>query len=274
MNQVKKLIYTLFFSISLLLCCMQTYSIVFANDQSSTITNYLMYPGETANARLSIENKDIKSHTYSLSFEQLTEGFHGYFSIEGKVIDSIQLSASQKSIINFSLEVPVNPSISDMSVPLDILRDDGTRDNITLNYTLNQDYSISITCNLQSIKAINGDTISLEIGVANTGNKDLSALSLQVELPYKWILERQDPSNLDIKSGETGLYKLALTIPPSQQACEYPIKISCSNTEVSSNSVTVPVTVSTSINLLWWIAGIIVLLSIFTLLYFKKHGRR
>ena len=270
----RKLMYSFIIILTILFSCIPIDKKALASDLPSVTTDYQMLSGEITSARISVENKDIKSHTYSLRFGQLPEGFQGYFSMEGKVIDSLDLSASQKSIIYFFVDVPSNTTITDLSVSLNILREDGVKEALSVSYTLNGDYAVSILSNIKSIKVINGDSINLEIGVTNTGNKELANLNLQVDSPYKWILENVSPTGLNLKSGDTGLYKIKVTVPSSQQSGEYPVKISCSNAEVTSNPLTVPVTVSTNVNYLWWIAGPIVILLVFTLFYFKKHGRR
>lgn len=247
---------------------------VFASEVPSITNDYQMLPGETTSARLSIENYDSISHSYSLAFEQMPTDFHGYFMLDGKVTQKIDLMPSHKSILTFSIDVPSNVSLDNLLIPLLITRDDGVKETLAMSYTLNQDYHLSISSNVSLMKAINGDSINLELGVTNTGNKDLADLTPQIELPYKWILTSISPATLNIKSGDTGLYEVKITVPASQQAGEYPVKISCSNSVVTSNELSVPVAVSTSINYFWWVAGLVVLLTVFTIFYFKKHGRR
>ncbi|MDD3139523.1 MAG: NEW3 domain-containing protein [Lachnospiraceae bacterium] len=267
-------IFSVLFLLTLVFSFMQKDIQVFASEVPSITSNYEMVPGESTNARISLENMDTVPHTYTLNFGQLPEGFNGYFSLDGKVINSITISASQKNLINFFIDVPLNTSATNMSIPLEIIRDDGVKESLSVSFTLNPNYALSISSSIQSIKAINGDSIMLEIGVTNTGNKDLTDLSLQVDPPYKWIVDNVDPTNLTLKPGENSLYKLKVTIPTSGQAGQYPINISCTNSDVTSNSISIPVNVSTSVNYFWWITGIIGVLLIFTILYFKKHGRR
>lgn len=272
--KTKKTIFSVLFLLTLVFSFMQKGIQVFASEVPNITTNYEIVPGETTNARIALENTDTVSHAYTLSNGQLPEGFNGYFSLDGNVVNNITLDASQKNIIDFFIDVPLNTSVADMSIPLEIIRDDGVKESLSVSFTLNQDYALSISSNIQSLKSINGDSIVLEIGVTNTGNKDLTDLSLQVDPPYKWIVENVNPTSLTLKPGENSLYELKVTIPSSGQAGQYPINISCTNSDVTSNSISIPVNVSTSANYFWWITGIIGVLLIFTILYFKKHGRR
>lgn len=270
----KRIIFFLILIVTVFSCSLQLNSRAYAIDLPSVTSNYQMFPGETTIARISMENNDAKIHTYSLKAGQLPKDFNGYFMLDGKVVDSINIPALQKDIIQFYIDTPTNPSVTEISVPIQLLREDGAKEYLTVSYTLNQDYALSISSNVQSVKAINGDSVRLEIGVTNTGNKELKDLKLQVNPPYKWILENVDPMSLNLSKGDTGLYKLNVSIPSSQQAGEYPIKVTCSNSDIKSNAVSVPVAVSTSANYFWWVACGIIILLVFTVLFFRKHGRR
>lgn len=270
----KKTIYSFLIIFTLVFSYMPPSMKAFASDMPSVTTDYQILPGETTSSRLSIENKDTLSHSYSLAFEQMPYDFNGYFTMDGKVIHTIDIPAGQKSIIYFSIDVPASTTTTSLSIPVNITRDNGIKETLTMSYTLNQDYALSIASNVSLMKAINGDTITLEIGVTNTGNKDLTLLTLTTNLPYKWIMDSINPASLNLKAGETGLYTVKVTVPSSPQAGEYPIKISCSNSQVTSNEITVPVAVSTNINYFWWVASLVVILAVFTIFYFRKHGRR
>jgi len=272
--KAKKTIFSLFVLSTILFCILALKKTAFAENLPSATTNYQMKAGETTSAIVSVENNDTKPHTYSLLTPKLPNNFNGYFTLDGKVVDRIDIPASQKSMIQFCIETPINPSVTEVSVALQIFREDGINETLYLSYTLNQDYALEITSNMQTINAVNGSSIRFEIGVTNTGNKELTELNLQVEPPYKWLLEKIEPTSLNLKPNETGVYVVNVTIPTSGQAGQFPIKATCSNADTKSNEVTVPVNVSTSTNYFWWVAGGIVILLIFTIVFFRKHGRR
>ena len=270
----KKVIYSFLIIFTLVFSYMLPNMKAFANDVPSVTNDYQILPGATTSSRISIENKDSMDHSYSLAFEQIPNDFNGYFTTDGKLIQTIDIAAGHKSIVYFSIDVPVTTTTSCLSIPANITREDGIKETLTMSYTLNQDYALSITSNVSLMKAINGDSIMLEIGVTNTGNKDLTNLTLATNPPYKWVMDSIKPASLNIKTGETGLYEVKVTVPSSQQAGEYPIKISCANSQVTSNEITIPVAVSTNINYFWWVASLVVILAVFTIFYFRKHGRR
>lgn len=272
--KTKKTIYS-FCLLLVMHSCFSTLNITaFGASLPSVTTNYQIMTGRATSARISVENNDTKNHRFTLKANQLPKDFNGYFTLDGKVVNSINISATQKSVIQFCVDTPINPSTREINVPLQILRDDGVEESIYLSYTLNQDYSLEITNNVKSVKAVNGNSIRLEIGVTDTGNKELKGINLQADLPYKWLLEKVEPNSLNLKPNESGIYVLNITIPSSQPAGEFPIKITGLNTDTKSNEVLVPVVVSTSVNYLWWVVGGIVILLVFTIVFFKKHGRR
>lgn len=261
--------------IFVILCCLSVLNITaFAENLPNDVINYVIKAGETTSARIEVENNDNKAHTFSLKFSQLPQNFNGYFLVDGKTATGIDVAASQKGIIQFCIDTPATPAVTEVYASLQILRDDGIEQNIYVSYTLNQDYALKITNDIKSIKAVSGDTVRLEIGVTNTGSKELMNLAPQVNTPYKWIIEKTDPALLNLKPNESGIFVFDIIIPSSQQAGEYPVSVTCSNPEIKSNEVSVPVTVLTSANYFWWIAGGIAVLAVFTIFFFIKHGRR
>jgi uncharacterized membrane protein len=134
--------------------------------------------------------------------------------------------------------------------------------------------TLDITSRQKSLNVINGSAATLEIELANSGTAEFTDIKPQVDLPYKWILEDISPASLTLKPNESGVFTLRLSVPASQNASTHTIKIICSNGTVPSNELTIPVTVSTSPQYLWWIICGIAVLAVITLLFFKKHGRR
>lgn len=247
---------------------------VHASEEIPITTNCEMISGETTSTDIAITNTDTVEHTYTLSYDSLPSDFNGYFKQNNTVVDTVTIHASESDILTFSIDVPTDTATKSLSVPLLFTRDDGVTDTFMITYTLNLDYAVTISNNVTLLKATNGDTINLDVGVTNTGTKDLNGLTLTIDAPYKWVTESVTPETIDLKAGETLGYKVSLIIPTSGQAGEYPIKLTCSNEQITSNELSVPVVVSTNIQYFWWITGIIAALIAFTLLYFKKHGRR
>jgi uncharacterized membrane protein len=134
--------------------------------------------------------------------------------------------------------------------------------------------ALDITSKENTLSVINGSTAALDIAVVNTGSQQLSDIKPRADLPYKWILEDISPASLTLKPNESGVLTLRLAIPASQNASTHTIKIICSNGTETSNELDIPVTISTNPQYIWWIIGGVVVVSVFTLLFFKKHGRR
>lgn len=247
---------------------------VHASEKGTITTNCQMFSGETTNTDIAIENTDPVAHTYTLAYQPLPTDFYGCFKQNNSVVTTITVPASASGIVTFSIDVPIDSKTKSLAVPLIFTKDDGSADTFTITYTLNQDYAVAISNNVSLLKAMNGETITLDIGVTNTGTKDLTDLALTIDAPYKWITESVTPQTLNLKKGESGLYKVSIITPASGQSGTYPIKITCSNDLIASTELSVPVQVSTSANYFWLIAGIISALLVFTLFFFKKNGRR
>ncbi len=233
-----------------------------------------MVSGETTSTTIAVWNTDTAEHTYTLTYDYLPADFHGYFMQNNTVTDTVTIPASESAVLAFLVDVPADTTTKELHISLNAVKEDGTANTFPVTYTLNNEYGVVISNNVTLIKATNGDTITLDIGVTNTGTRDLSGLALSVDAPYKWITENITPENISLKAGETGVYKVSLIIPTSGQAGEYPVKLTCSNDQVTSSELVASVAVSTSVQYFWWIAGVVAVVLVFTLLYFKKHGRR
>ncbi|MEI6579924.1 MAG: hypothetical protein WCN92_10760 [Eubacteriales bacterium] len=131
----------------------------------STVSNYQIFPGKTTSGGISVENSDLKPHTYLLKIKQLPNEFKGYFTLNGNKVDRVDIPASQKLIIEFNLDTPVTPSITEVIVQLQFTRDDGVESSLYVSYTLNKDFALEISSHMQSIKALKGTSVRIEIGI-------------------------------------------------------------------------------------------------------------
>lgn len=270
MKKIK--IFFFFLIISILL---QAFSItVFAAGNTNISGNYLIVPMGSSAARIMIENNEPVTHIYTLQNNQLPEGFNGYFLADKKVIQTIECPPNSKKLIEFRLEAPEKISQDIVDINITLLCDDKTQTDIPLSFTVNKDYSVEIANNIKKLEIINGDSISLDIAIRNTGNKDLNDLAPSFTLPYKWILESVMPDKINLKPDETGMFTIKISVPASQASGNYEIKAKGVNSDVQSGETVIPVTVNTNINFAWWIIGTLIIAGIVTFLYFRKHGRR
>ena len=207
-----------FITIGLLFCLTPFTRIAMAEGSSTTelSTNYLTIPGGESIARIMVENKDSKAHHYKLQATDLPNGFKAYFTLEGKGVEGLDLPASDKSMVELHLNTPLKAVQDNGLIQVKSSRDDGMETLMSVSFTVNHDFSLEITNGIKKFEALNGKSLSFDIAVTNTGNKELKDLGLKVDLPYKWTLEMVTPEKLSLKPRENGVFKLNISIPPSQ----------------------------------------------------------
>lgn len=125
-----------------------------------------------------------------------------------------------------------------------------------------------------SLRVVNGGTAMLTVNVTNIGATGIQQIQPALELPYKWMTEKCEPQSVNLTPGESGSFQLMLTVPASQSTSTQEILLTCGNAEVSSNQLSIPVTISTNPGYLWIVLAGVLIVAIAAVLYFKKHGRR
>ena len=244
------------------------------NGTTDLSANYLVVPGNETIARITVENRDIKLHHFNLQALELPEGFKAYFLLDSKLTEAIELRPSEKRLIELRIEAPLKVLKDSGMFKIKLLREDGIESYMPISFTVNQDFTLEITSGIKKLEIMNGKSMSFDIVVTNTGNRELKNLGLKVDLPYKWSLENVTPEKLTLKPGENGLFKLKVSVPSTQTSGNYTIKIKSLNGDVASNEVSIPITVTASAGYALWVIGLVLVVGVATVLYFRKHGRR
>lgn len=224
--------------------------------------------------RISVQNTDINSHKYALSYEILPSDFKAEFLHENKVTKEIEVKAKETTVILFEVDVPMSVKAGTKMIKVNVKRDDGYTEAIPLSVTINSDYSLGIINQVKGLNVINGQSTSFDIEVKNTGSKILNNISLKLELPYKWILQGVNPEKLQLRPGESGLFKVRISIPTSENSGNKSIKLYSISDSISSSKTEIVITVQNNPNYFYFIVGFIIIVAIATLLYFRKNGRR
>jgi len=196
-----------FLAVGLLFCLTPfTRSALAAGSSSSSSTelsaNYLTVPGGESISRIMIENKDSKTHHYNLQATGLLAGFKAYFTLDGKGMEGLDLTASQKRIVELHLNTPLKAAQDNGFIKVKSSRDDGLEMLMSVSFIVNHDFSLEITNEITKLETMNGKSLSFDIAVTNTGNKELKDLGLKVDLPYKWTLYKLTPEKLSLKPRE------------------------------------------------------------------------
>lgn len=259
----------------LLVCAISSGPAAFAADTTiPVLPNYTMKAGEESIAQFLIENNDASAHSYSFQSSNVPNGMDSYFTVNSKSAEGLSLQSSESAIIQFHLAVPADITEKAVQINIETLRDDGMSTTATLSFTKNSDYSMQLTGTADNLQVVSGGTFSFDVVVTNTGDKDLNALALKADLPYKWIQNSINPETLTLKPGESGSYQLNVTVPISQSSGNSIIKVTVSNENTSSGELSIPVSVASNSNFVWILGGAAVAVAAAAFIYFRKHGRR
>jgi len=136
------------------------------------------------------------------------------------------------------------------------------------------DSSLTVTSTEKTLKVVNGQTTTLHIGVTNDGSTELKDISVQIDLPYKWIIQSMDPGTVSLLPGESSEFTVVLLVPASENASTHTLNVSCTSGELTSDIINIPVAVVTNPMFGYAILGCIVLMIAGTAIYFRRNVRR
>ena len=231
-------------------------------------------PGGEAGSRVTVENTDGKAHVWQISITGLSDGYQASCLLEGKAVEKIEEKATEKKVLEIRLSSPANASTTDGAFRLSLLREDGQETIMPLSFSMDRTYSLETVPSANRIEVMNGKGVGFDVSVVNTGSKDLTKVGLQVELPYKWVLEKITPVETTLKSGESGLFHVRLSVPVTQASGNFTLKVIGTSNEVTGSVTAIPVQVAASAGYAIWILGMLLLVAVLTFLFFRKHGRR
>jgi len=229
-------------------------------------------PGETKTILLLIQNSDTAEHSYTLNFANGINGYEAYCAADGVPTKSVQLSAGESARVDLVLTLKGEPSVHTDTVTVTALREDGQGETISISILISQDYVLTISSMLSTAEVMNGKSMELSFSVHNGGAKELKAVRLEPELPYKWIAG--NTSTIDLKPGETGTLQVAVEVPASQTAGNFTLKCTAVSDETTSGQISLPVTVKTRSSIGYVMIGALLLAAIITVVQFARHGRR
>lgn len=242
--------------------------------RSSLTAGCDLTPGEAETVSLFLENSDQIIHSWRLSATGLANSYELYFSVGGAPADAVTVQPGAKTQADLMISMKGAPVQNEDIIAVKSVRDDGVEETMSLSVTVSKDYAVSISSMQNQIDTLNGKSVEMTFSVKNTGAKELTAVNIDSELPYKWIAVRGSNEGVRLKPGETETVKLTIDVPASQASGNFTAKFSAVSNETKSRQISVPVTVKTGTGIGYWMAAILLLIAGFTLFQFKKHGRR
>ena len=238
------------------------------------LPNCTMKAGEESVAQFLIENNDTSAHSFNFKPSNVPKDMNSYFMVDSKSAEGLLLQASESKEVQFHLAVPADVAEKTVRITIDVIRDDGVSTAVALSFTKNSDYSVQLTGTTDNLQAVSGGTFSFDVVVTNTGDKELNALVLKSDLPYKWIQNSVSPEALTLKPGESGSYRLNVSVPISQSSGNSTIKITASNENVKSSELPISIRVAANSNFVWILGGAALIVAAAAFIYFRKHSRR
>ena len=251
-------------------------SLAFASDlgNSEFSTGCNLSPGESKTVTLFFRNDDVASHRYNLTAGGAANSYEMYFSSNGTAIKEIMVPAGTSAQADLNLMLKENVSVNEDRLTVKATRDDGKGHTINFTVLVNKDYALSVSSMPDKINVLNGKSAELAFSVTNNGSKDINSVKIKEELPYKWFPSQGADTSISLKPGETGTIKMTIDVPSSQAAGNFTAKFTAVSDKTESSQISIPVTVKTGLNIAYWMAGVLVLIAGFTLIQFKRHGRR
>lgn len=273
MKRFKKILLVLNMTVMLLAA---SASFVFAAEPGNTSlsSGCTLSPGKTAVVPLFIQNNESGTHSYNVTAEGMKNNYEMYFTSGGTPAKTVTVQAGAVAEIDLNISMKGTVAADTDHLTVKTARDDGRIDNIALTVSMNKDYALSISNMLNKIDTLSGKTAEVTFTVTNNGTKELSSVKLEPELPYKWIAGQSSDTGINLKPGETGTLKMKIDVPSSQTAGNFTAKFAAASNETKSDQISIPVTVKTSSNIAYWMIGALLMVAVFTVVQFKRHGRR
>jgi len=145
----------------------------------------------------------------------------------------------------------------------------------TLKAIITATYDLTLTSKtgMLNTKATSGKNNPYIIVLTSTGSADIDNIALKADAPEKWIVKFEPEKIETLKSEETKEVKVTITPPDKTIAGDYMLTFSA-NSENSSKTIDVRVTVETPSIWGWVGIGIIVIVVIGVAIIFARLGRR
>jgi len=236
--------------------------------------SYSLAQGESKTVSLEVQNNDTIGHDYTLTTEGMANQYDLYFSTGDSPTTSLTIPGGGNASVNLTMALNTNPAVNNDTVIVKATRDDGQETTMKISVLINKDYQLNVTSLSDKAKVLNGKAVELTFSVKNSGAKEMKAIKLGAELPAKWRISQGAETSIDLKPGEIGTIKLIIEVPTSQVAGNANVKVTATSAQTQSNQVSIPVTVKTSANIAYWMVGLLLVITVITVIQFRKHGRR
>ena len=234
------------------------------------------FAGQTVEYKLQLLNSDTIAHFYSLSAVNLPANYKYSFYKDAFLIKN-KLEIKPGQVVDILLKVKIPNDFNKDNrfyFSIEDVRDDAVITSIPLSLSIDNSYNLETSSSLENLQVLSGKEIEFSMDVKNNGQKDLSNVALNVDLPYKWQAA-VSPQKLDkLAAGQSSSFHIKLFVPATQDSGNKTINVTAKSDQIVAVAKNIPIVVQKGSSYI--IIPIIIVVFVFAsvVLYFKKRGRR
>lgn len=225
---------------------------------------------------MTLKNNSGDQQGYSLASAGAPQGWQVKFtSSGGQQISSVNVDAGRSETITVGVTPPADVEPGKYIIPVTATSTGSPLEmKFAVNITGTHSMALSTPTGLLSVDAVAGRESTVTLNIQNTGNAELSNITLTTKSsPANWTVTFDKDTIDTLPAGQSA--QVTATIKPANDAVtgDYVVSIQA-KTNLASSQADFRVTVKTST--VWGIVGIVIIAAVVValVLVFRKFGRR
>ncbi len=215
------------------------------------------------------------------TFDLVGTGPEGWYvsiapSYQESEITAIKMVPAKKETLKITAVPLIKQDPGEYDITISVKNEDlklETETTFKAIITATYDFTLTSKTGMLNTKATSGKNNPFIIVLTSTGSADIENLALKADAPEKWIVKFEPEKIETLKSEETKEIKVTITPPDKTIAGDYMLTFSA-DSENSSKTIDVRVTVETPSVWGWVGIGIIVIVVVGVAIIFARLGRR
>jgi len=215
------------------------------------------------------------------TFDIIATGPEGWYvavtpSYQESEISAIKMVPGKKESLKITAAPLIKQDPGEYDITITVKNEDLKLEAVTTFkaiITATYDFTFTSKTGMLNTKATSGKNNPFIIVLTSTGSADIENIALKADAPEKWIVKFEPAKIETFKSAETKEITVTITPPDKTIAGDYMLTFSA-NSENSSKTIDVRVTVETPSIWGWVGIGIIVIVVIGVAIIFARLGRR
>ena len=215
------------------------------------------------------------------TFDLIATGPEGWYvaiapSYQESEISAVKMVPGKKESLKITAAPLIKQDPGEYDITITVKNEDlKLEEQTTFKAIITSTYDFTFTSKtgMLNTKATSGKNNPFIIVLTSTGSADIENIALKADAPEKWIVKFEPEKIETFKSEETKEITVTITPPDKTLAGDYMLTFSA-NSENSSKTIDVRVTVETPSIWGWVGIGIIVIVVIGVAIIFARLGRR